>query len=72
MERSAHQTIGADRQKRLVVRWFSFTCCEDSTILFTELLNDHLDEWKDMIELFACWTRCGLYRRGHFIRVAGE
>ena len=31
---------------KLVVGWFSFTCCEDSTILFTELLNDHLDEWK--------------------------
>ena len=30
--------------------WFSFTCCEDSTILFTELLNDHLDEWKKVIE----------------------
>ena len=30
--------------------WFSFTCCEDSTILFTELLNDHLDEWKKVVE----------------------
>jgi len=34
----------------LVVGWFSFTCCEDSTILFTELLNDHLDEWKKLVE----------------------
>jgi len=34
----------------LIVGWFSFTCCEDSTILFTELLNDHLDEWKSKIE----------------------
>jgi hypothetical protein len=32
------------------VGWFSFTCCEDSTILFTELLNDHLHEWKKMVE----------------------
>lgn len=30
--------------------WFSFTCCEDSTILLTELLNDRLDEWKHVIE----------------------
>ncbi len=30
--------------------WFSFTCCEDSTILFTELLNDHLDEWKKLVD----------------------
>lgn len=36
--------------KKLVVGWFSFTCCEDSTILFTELLNDHLDEWKKVVD----------------------
>ncbi len=35
---------------KLVVGWFSFTCCEDSTILFTELLNEHYDEWKKIIE----------------------
>jgi sulfhydrogenase subunit delta len=38
------------QHKRLVVGWFSFTCCEDSTILFTELLNDHFDEWKKVVE----------------------
>jgi sulfhydrogenase subunit delta len=37
-------------QKKLVVGWFSFTCSEDSTILFTELLNDHLYEWKKVVE----------------------
>ena len=37
-------------KKKMVVGWFSFTCCEDSTILFTELLNDHLDEWKKVVE----------------------
>jgi sulfhydrogenase subunit delta len=36
--------------KKLVVGWFSFTCCEDSTILLTELLNDHLDDWKKLVE----------------------
>ena len=49
-ERSAHHTGGNDQHRRLVVGWFSFTCCEDSTILFTELLNDHLDEWKKLVE----------------------
>lgn len=49
-ERSPHQASGTDQHKRLVVGWFSFTCCEDSTILFTELLNDHLDEWKKVME----------------------
>jgi sulfhydrogenase subunit delta len=50
LEQSTKQTSGTDQHKRLVVGWFSFTCCEDSTILFTELLNDHLDEWKKVIE----------------------
>jgi len=36
--------------KKLVVGWFSFTCCEDSTILLTELLNDNLDAWKKVVE----------------------
>src|SRR3712207_9258057 len=49
-EQSTQQTRGSDQHKRLVVGWFSFTCCEDSTILLTELLNDHLDEWKKVIE----------------------
>jgi coenzyme F420-reducing hydrogenase gamma subunit len=35
---------------KLIVGWFSFTCSEDSTILFSELLNDHLDEWKKVVE----------------------
>lgn len=37
-------------QKKLAIGWFSFTCCEDSTILFTELLNKHYDDWKKIIE----------------------
>lgn len=37
-------------KKKLVVGWFSFTCCEDSMILLTELLNEHLDEWKKLVE----------------------
>lgn len=36
--------------KKLRVGWFTFTCCEDSTILFTELLNTHWEKWKDAIE----------------------
>ena len=45
-----HRTDGTGEHERLVVGWFSFTCCEDSTILLTELLNDHLDEWKKVVE----------------------
>ena len=36
--------------KRLAAGWFSFTCCEDSTILFTELLNKHFDAWTKLVD----------------------
>ena len=36
--------------KKLAVGWFSFTCCEDSLIVFTELLNEHYFRWKQFIE----------------------
>jgi len=35
--------------KKLNIGWFSFSCCEDSTIIFTELLNDHFNEWKNLV-----------------------
>ena len=37
--------------KKLRIGWFSFSCCEDSTIIFTELLNDYWKIWKDKIEI---------------------
>ncbi len=43
-------SVQTSQKKKLVVGWFSFTCCEDSTILLTELLNDNLDEWKKVVE----------------------
>jgi coenzyme F420-reducing hydrogenase gamma subunit len=36
--------------KKLKVGWFSFTCCEDSTIMFTELLNTHYKDWLKKID----------------------
>lgn len=50
MEKAEHSATGGHDQGKLVVGWFSFTCCEDSTILLTELLNDYLDEWKKVVE----------------------
>lgn len=35
---------------KLKIGWFSFTCCEDSTILFTEILNDNFDKWKNLVD----------------------
>ena len=37
-------------QKKLKIGWFSFSCCEDSTIMFVELLNEHYKEWLPLIE----------------------
>lgn len=37
-------------KKKLVIGWFSFSCCEDSTIMMTELLNDHYEEWLRRID----------------------
>ncbi len=35
---------------KLKVGWFSFTCCEDSTIIFTELLNSYWKDWTKKID----------------------
>lgn len=35
---------------KIRIGWFTFTCCEDSTIIFTELLNKHYKEWFDRLE----------------------
>lgn len=31
---------------KLNIAWYSFACCEDSTIMFAELLNDYFFEFK--------------------------
>jgi len=36
--------------KKIRIGWFTFTCCEDSTIIFTELLNTHYKEWFQKLE----------------------
>ena len=38
-----------DQNKKLRIGWFTFTCCEDSTIMFIELLNTHR-EWLTKID----------------------
>jgi sulfhydrogenase subunit delta len=37
-------------EKKLKIGWFSFSCCEDSSIVFTELLNDHFEEWFKVLD----------------------
>jgi coenzyme F420-reducing hydrogenase gamma subunit len=36
--------------RKLKVGWFSFTCCEDSTIVFVELMNDRFFEWREVLD----------------------
>ena len=38
-------------QKKLRIGWFSFTCCEDSTMVWVELMNEHLPEWKNLLDI---------------------
>jgi len=35
-----------DTIPKLNIGWYSFACCEDSTIMFAELLNDYFFEFK--------------------------
>jgi len=42
--------------KKLKVGWFTFTCCEDSTIIFTELMNTHWQEWREKLEFVHAKT----------------
>ncbi len=38
-------------KKKLKIGWFSFTCSEDSTILWTELMNDNFFKWKEQLDI---------------------
>ncbi len=40
--------------KKLVIGWFTFTCCEDSSIVFIELMNKNYFKWKEQIEFRHC------------------
>ncbi|MBI2609965.1 hypothetical protein HYW53_02200 [Candidatus Giovannonibacteria bacterium] len=35
---------------KIKVGWFSFSCCEDNTVVFTELMNDHWRDWKKLFD----------------------
>ena len=42
-------SILLSEMNKLDIGWFSFTCCEDSTIIFTELLNRHYETWNKVL-----------------------
>lgn len=36
--------------QKLKIGWFTFSCCEDNTIVMTEVMNDHWQEWKRIFD----------------------
>lgn len=40
----------AENKEKIKVGWFSFSCCEDSTIVFTDLLDEHWQDWKKIFD----------------------
>jgi coenzyme F420-reducing hydrogenase gamma subunit len=38
-------------KKKLRMGWFSFACCEDSTMVFVELLNENFFKWKKLLDI---------------------
>lgn len=36
--------------QKIKIGWFSFSCCEDNTIIMTEVMNDHWQEWKKLFD----------------------
>ncbi len=39
-----------ENQEKIKLGWFSFSCCEDSTIMMTEIMNDHWQDWKRIFD----------------------
>ena len=42
--------IEETQPKKIRIGWFSFSCCEDNTVVMTELLNDHWQDWKKLFD----------------------
>ncbi len=36
--------------EKIKIGWFSYSCCEDNTIVMTEVMNDHWEEWKKLFD----------------------
>lgn len=38
------------KKEKIKIGWFTFSCCEDNTIVMTEVMNDHWQEWKELFD----------------------
>lgn len=52
--------------KKLVIGWFTFTCSEDNTIIFVEVLNRYYFEWKRLLDFKHCKVLKSKNRHGRF------
>ncbi len=40
--------------EKLRIGWFTFTCCEDSSIIFLEMMNRDYFKWKEQLDFRYC------------------
>lgn len=40
--------------RKLRIGWFTFTCCEDSSIIFLEMMNRDYFKWKEQLDFRYC------------------
>lgn len=39
-----------ENKEKLKIGWFTFSCCEDNTVVMTEVMNEHWQEWKKLFD----------------------
>lgn len=44
------KNMNTNNFEKIKIGWFVFSCSEDNTIMFTELLNEHWQEWKKIFD----------------------
>lgn len=49
-DENLQQKNNADVSVRIKIGWFSYSCCEDNTVVMTEVMNDHWEEWKKIFD----------------------
>jgi len=40
----------ANDSEKIRIGWFTFSCCEDNTMVMVEIMNDHWEEWKKIFD----------------------
>ncbi len=40
----------SNEKPKIKIGWFSFSCCEDNTIVMTEVMNEYWQEWKKLFD----------------------